>query len=1219
MDSDSSGTSEFDEEENEGHCPAPYNLPQGHQSRNSHSRQGVELQLRTLSNTPYILRAVSKFKRMKGQAAKEYSPLSLEDNSRSQDELRKVVSAKMRRTAKTLLAGLTFLQTEFREKAKSQARAGPVRQRRSASMTGVTTRRLQPEVAASGAPRRQSDTAFMRRATYHEGPKPWQGSLSLQAAFSREWEQRPAAAVAGFQPRVEVPVAELTRLHCQAVSLLAALKAAKMLRRAAERRRAARGKAEWLRQRLFSQAASDPVQAQLCKAQNLLEDMQASNPGAGGPALMDHKQAAQLLATLRQWQNQRRAIASAVREVQGRETLCGQRADTVEYIWSIVRNVSSQIIRHAECIAGSIAESFSKFEDMQAPTQQQVIAVAKQVTELVAKEMELSRENPTDTSANPNGPAPLDHSEVAKWVLQTGAAALMAVFRVQSQLTTNGIEPGSASVVFKGVLSAWKASCKILEACRQVCGSDVFILEGYAIPLEAHILLTHDSVILCNQTFCREPWSPEVKEVLLLHHCLGNSLQSLSSMVTHMLGGVDELHENCPDILDELEAKADDVADGFYTLLGTIVERLEGMVAQQEECSAPQALQEFVCKVIDFVLDLFGDNLHMARCIEMERGNERLSSIITSSFACLRAVGRELPERAQDLDAHMGYVSEKALRVQGAAQELVDMGAGSQAPLMRASSSLSAPWHSMSFPREGMDRSLLSQDSLRIELVNGDTGISSPAASWHLTPKEASMLGITWGQQPLDPRNIAVTNDHHLELKRQLGHGSSGSVYLGKRRHEKGYIAVKVIPGLNRRENDTPEPEDKWSEILREWDTHYRLRGRYMVELEELVWYIKRKKGGVHLLGIEPGKEYLCFVMEFCCFGDLNQLLLKAREYRDSPETNMREEVKLSRQSEETVKFFKRADVRIIIAQHVAAGLRRMHARGIVHCDLRPTNIFLNEGNKEKHGHTMVAQIGDFGGSRFNAVSVDGNQPSNLLSIKYQAPEVIRDPGSYTAASDVFSFGVVLWQIITLEQPWEGMVDAYVWHHVPHGQRLKWPEGGCRPFYCYAEAKDLVCRCWDNEPSNRPNMEEVLECLQHLYEEEVMNLKQHLEHVKQQRAQIVAMGESSTRAQEVVHESPGLEMHPTRSEVCEMGEVSKADAVTDEATTLVCERPSIDGRTATELKSVCETCIDAFETARPELDSPCQSTHGEDQQFTSRKSRLKRFLRVLCCMPMPFG
>jgi serine/threonine protein kinase len=145
----------------------------------------------------------------------------------------------------------------------------------------------------------------------------------------------------------------------------------------------------------------------------------------------------------------------------------------------------------------------------------------------------------------------------------------------------------------------------------------------------------------------------------------------------------------------------------------------------------------------------------------------------------------------------------------------------------------------------------------------------------------------------------------------------------------------------------------------------------------------------------------------------------------------------------------------------------------LVHRDLNTSNILVDSGCKVK--------ITDFGLSKFRApVAGAGNvnlAPGNLL---YMAPEVLTDPpGEFTEASDVYSYGIVMWELLTLKVPWlnDGVHPLAVPSLVrDRGERPTVPddlsEQGFEGIEAYTR---LMRRCWAQDPAERPSMMQAVE------------------------------------------------------------------------------------------------------------------------------------------------
>jgi serine/threonine protein kinase len=150
----------------------------------------------------------------------------------------------------------------------------------------------------------------------------------------------------------------------------------------------------------------------------------------------------------------------------------------------------------------------------------------------------------------------------------------------------------------------------------------------------------------------------------------------------------------------------------------------------------------------------------------------------------------------------------------------------------------------------------------------------------------------------------------------------------------------------------------------------------------------------------------------------------------------------------------------------VAAGVAHLHKCGIVHRDLAARNILLASLR------TMEPKVTDFGMSRRDDVQ---STKTSLGAAGWMAPEQMARVDAATAAayefstaSDVFSFAVVLFEVVEKKTPWEGYAGIDIRDKVSKGQRLKVNEA----LYDTAIAK-IMDSCWSYLPAQRPSMEAV--------------------------------------------------------------------------------------------------------------------------------------------------
>jgi serine/threonine protein kinase len=158
----------------------------------------------------------------------------------------------------------------------------------------------------------------------------------------------------------------------------------------------------------------------------------------------------------------------------------------------------------------------------------------------------------------------------------------------------------------------------------------------------------------------------------------------------------------------------------------------------------------------------------------------------------------------------------------------------------------------------------------------------------------------------------------------------------------------------------------------------------------------------------------------------------------------------------------------------IADGLKYLHhdiARPILHRDLKSSNILLTHPVDPQNLAGNVPLITDFGLAREIQHTT---HMSGAGTFAWMAPEVIRT-SVYSKASDVWSFAVVMWELLTREQPYRGM-DLYA---------VAWGVGSGKLSLPIPEAspellKSLLEACWDHDPHARPDFNMVLRKLQEL-------------------------------------------------------------------------------------------------------------------------------------------
>lgn len=166
------------------------------------------------------------------------------------------------------------------------------------------------------------------------------------------------------------------------------------------------------------------------------------------------------------------------------------------------------------------------------------------------------------------------------------------------------------------------------------------------------------------------------------------------------------------------------------------------------------------------------------------------------------------------------------------------------------------------------------------------------------------------------------------------------------------------------------------------------------------------------------------------------------------------------------------------IAMHISNGLAYLHACAFSFGDLKTMNILLSEPVDVRHGSftpTTHAKLCDFGLSRnldrmvrSESVGSSGQGPAGTYA--YLAPEAFSKMpvGDARAAKavDVYALGVVLWELATLQTPWQGKQALQLIRLVVNeGRRPEWPARCTAP----QRLRDLITMCWHADPSKRPS------------------------------------------------------------------------------------------------------------------------------------------------------
>ncbi|KAM8735812.1 high affinity nerve growth factor receptor [Acanthopagrus schlegelii] len=268
-----------------------------------------------------------------------------------------------------------------------------------------------------------------------------------------------------------------------------------------------------------------------------------------------------------------------------------------------------------------------------------------------------------------------------------------------------------------------------------------------------------------------------------------------------------------------------------------------------------------------------------------------------------------------------------------------------------------------------------------------------------------------------------------IVLKWELGEGAFGKVYLAECANlspdsDKMLVAIKTLKDAN---ESTRQDFQREAELLT------------MLQHQHIVRFY----------GVCTDGEPLAMVFEYMRHGDLNRFLRA-----HGPDARILEETKMPPLGQLTLPQM------LHIAAQIASGMVYLASLHFVHRDLATRNCLVGEG--------LVVKIGDFGMSR-DIYSTDYYRVGGrtMLPIRWMPPESIMYR-KFTTESDIWSFGVVLWEIFTYgKQPWYQLSNSEAIECITQGRELE------RPRTCPKEVYLLMQGCWQREPQQRMVIKDI--------------------------------------------------------------------------------------------------------------------------------------------------
>ncbi|XP_043350081.1 tyrosine-protein kinase Fes/Fps isoform X2 [Dermochelys coriacea] len=261
------------------------------------------------------------------------------------------------------------------------------------------------------------------------------------------------------------------------------------------------------------------------------------------------------------------------------------------------------------------------------------------------------------------------------------------------------------------------------------------------------------------------------------------------------------------------------------------------------------------------------------------------------------------------------------------------------------------------------------------------------------------------------PKDKWVLNHEDVVLGERIGRGNFGEVFSGRLLADNTPVAVKSC-------RETLPPE---------------LKAKFLQEARILKQYCHPNI--VKLIGVCTQKQPIYIVMELVQGGDFLTFLRSEG---------------LSLKAKELLKM----------TANAAAGMEYLESKHCIHRDLAARNCLVTEKNSLK--------ISDFGMSREEEDGVYASTGGmKQIPVKWTAPEAL-NYGRYSSESDVWSFGILLWEAFSLGAiPYSNLSNNQTREAIEQGVRLDPPE------QCPEDVYRLMQRCWEYDPRKRPSFSTI--------------------------------------------------------------------------------------------------------------------------------------------------
>ncbi|XP_029466400.1 fibroblast growth factor receptor 2 isoform X3 [Rhinatrema bivittatum] len=320
--------------------------------------------------------------------------------------------------------------------------------------------------------------------------------------------------------------------------------------------------------------------------------------------------------------------------------------------------------------------------------------------------------------------------------------------------------------------------------------------------------------------------------------------------------------------------------------------------------------------------------------------------------------------------------------------------------------------------------------------MNSNTPLVRITTRLSSTADTPMLSGVSEYELPEDP--VWEFSREKLTLGKPLGEGCFGQVVMAEamgvdKEHPKEALTVAV-------------------KMLKDDATEKDLSD--LVSEMEMMKMIGKHKNIINLLGACTQDGPLYVIVEYAAKGNLREYLRARRP------PGMEYSFDINRVPEEQMTF---KDL-VSCTYQLARGMEYLASQKCIHRDLAARNVLVTENN--------VMKIADFGLARdINNIDYYKKTTNGRLPVKWMAPEALFDR-VYTQQSDVWSFGILMWEIFTLGgSPYPGIPVEELFKLLKEGHRMD------KPPNCTNELYMTMRDCWHAVPSQRPTFKQLVEDL----------------------------------------------------------------------------------------------------------------------------------------------